>query len=507
MGYVQVRGLGASGNIGNFVDIRLFDYDGGSGEWEVNLSLMLGSDGKSARLISRAVSEIYPYVDETYIDLRGENLRMRQDGTLLGTVTELRLGKPPGNLYGTIKDVRIDGREFFDAITYQVETGLGKAKFLSLITDGVNELRGTAGADRAMIDMTHAPFSRYAMGAGHDTIEINASNYEGEKADLNGVSLSGGAGFDTLTLWFNYSAKVNLQTKTIVVDGTTWQLGALSFEKVQLHGDFGYVTGTDKDEQLGTGRYDGSVYAGGGNDSLNGAGGNEWLFGGDGNDTLTAMMGDDSISGGDGIDTVSFIYSSGIPARPVFVNLAKGRTYGRFDQDTIEGVENVIGSRYRDIIRGDANANLLRGEMGDDSLYGGAGNDRINGGRQDDWLYGGEGDDHLIGGRGDDTLWGEAGNDHLVADHRNTVLLGGAGADQFEIRSQARYVYISDFEPGVDTLLLSRAFLGVHTQPDDIVETFDIGSNWQTILHFGQTSITFAQLVDSDALAASLLVI
>ena len=55
----------------------------------------------------------------------------------------------------------------------------------------------------------------------------------------------------------------------------------------------------------------------------------------------------------------------------------------------------------------DSNEDMLYGEGGDDKIYGGAG---------DDMLDGGDGDDTLVGGGGDDTYYGGAGSDMIYAD-------------------------------------------------------------------------------------------
>jgi Ca2+-binding RTX toxin-like protein len=48
--------------------------------------------------------------------------------------------------------------------------------------------------------------------------------------------------------------------------------------------------------------------------------------------------------------------------------------------DKYASIENVIGSNYNDIIRGDAQANYLSGEGGKDIIYGGGGRDELRGG-------------------------------------------------------------------------------------------------------------------------------
>ena len=48
---------------------------------------------------------------------------------------------------------------------------------------------------------------------------------------------------------------------------------------------------------------------------------------------------------------------------------------GGLGNDTLSGIENLIGSAYDDFLTGDGNDNVLRASKGHDHLDGGAGND------------------------------------------------------------------------------------------------------------------------------------
>jgi len=75
------------------------------------------------------------------------------------------------------------------------------------------------------------------------------------------------------------------------------------------------------------------------------------------------------------------------------------------------GNDFLFGSDFTDILNGGAGNDFLFGGAGDDQLFGDAGNDVLNGDAGFDILYGGDGNDILIGGAGDDFLFGEAGMD------------------------------------------------------------------------------------------------
>ena len=178
------------------------------------------------------------------------------------------------------------------------------------------------------------------------------------------------------------------------------------------------VTGSAFADKL-SGNAEGNKLDGrGGSDTLDGRGGNDTLIGGGGNDTLIGGAGADTLDGGKDVDTASYEESNA----GVQVSLTSGTaTGGHAEGDTLERIENLIGSDHADVLEGDKNANELRGGKADDSLYGFAGRDTLIGGTGKDTLFGGEGDDRLFGGKDDDTLIGGAGADTLD---------GGQGRDE-----------------------------------------------------------------------------
>jgi Ca2+-binding RTX toxin-like protein len=228
--------------------------------------------------------------------------------------------------------------------------------------------------------------------------------------------------------------------------------------------------GADNDTLLGGTGAD-SMFGDGGNDQLFGEDGNDSLFGGLDNDSLTggagadvlegnegddvffesgSNNGGDSIFGGDGIDTVDYSnYSQSINA-----NLATGivNPQGSGNNDTLSGIENLIGTGGTDRITGNAQDNFLSGGGGNDSIFGGDGNDTVSGDAGNDSLVGGDGTDTLtyanatgpvnanlgsttVTGEGTDTisgfenLIGSGGSDTLTGTATENVIQGGGGAD------------------------------------------------------------------------------
>ncbi len=255
------------------------------------------------------------------------------------------------------------------------------------------------------------------------------------------------------------------------------------------------------------------VDGGSGDDILNGEDGADELIGGDGSDRLNGGAGDDILNGGAGIDMADF--SGGAAVR---VDLSTGAATGQ-GKDTLSNIENVWGSSFSDTLKGNALANQLYGNAGNDTfiaslgidlinggdgldslsfagsgavtanlatgvyafdaqnrgtitrveqLSGGSFNDTLTGDGGDNRLDGGAGDDVLAGGGGNDNLWGGAGVDRLIADGGDDTMAGdyswdgtrSAGVDIFEIRTNAHIVTITDFKLGVDKLDLTAFGFG-----------------------------------------------
>jgi Ca2+-binding RTX toxin-like protein len=207
-----------------------------------------------------------------------------------------------------------------------------------------------------------------------------------------------------------------------------------------------YIEGTDLNDSLyGSGGAD-EIHGRFGNDLLSGGGGNDRLFGEQGNDTLyggtgadlldggigddmlVGGAGADTLIGGDGFNTASYAASF----QSVYVNLATNTgVYGDAQGDTFSGIDKVIGSSFSDGLFADDSGVVLDGGAGDDLLVGGAGLDV------------------LTGGSGSDSLEGGLGLD---------VLTGGAGADYFSFSRNAGPDLVTDFQSGVDKIVLDYTF-------------------------------------------------
>ncbi|MEF8756335.1 MAG: DUF4347 domain-containing protein [Accumulibacter sp.] len=88
---------------------------------------------------------------------------------------------------------------------------------------------------------------------------------------------------------------------------------------------------------------------------------------------LYAGVGNNLLDGAGGNDTASYLY--GVSGSGVTASLASGTATGGSGSDTLAGIENLVGSAYADTLSGDGGGNVLSGGNGNDTLSGGLGAD------------------------------------------------------------------------------------------------------------------------------------
>jgi len=255
------------------------------------------------------------------------------------------------NLVGTTADDTLDGGAGNDTIA----GGFGNDTLLGGLGDDF--LSGGVGAD-SMVGGDGSDFY-YAYDAGDSVTETNADPVSG---GIDHV-------FTTLAA---YTLGAHVENGTILATGAA------------------NLTGNALDNRL---------YAGNGNNVLDGAGGN---------------------------DTVSYLYSasSGVS---VSLAIAGAQATGGSGSDTLVAIENLGGSNQDDSLTGDGKANRLSGEQGNDFLNGGAGNDTLDGGAGNDTLWGGTGADSLFGGDGSDSYYVDNAGDGVTETNAN---LASGGTDK-----------------------------------------------------------------------------
>ena len=223
---------------------------------------------------------------------------------------------------------------------------------------GADILIGGASADILRAGATDSDPDTLEGKGGDDTLDFGGSDedrlmYEhapsGVHIDLALSTVSGGDGSDTIV------------GSPLYVYGSTY-------------GD--HIIGDD----------DGNVLIGGaGPDTIDGGGSYDSIWPGRGKDTVDGGTGEDGL-----------LYPDGTAG--VTVDLLLGTATGGSGSDTLSGIENVGGTPFDDIIKGDGNSNSMGGGAGDDTLMGRDGND---------FLQGGSGNDTLDGGNELDTCEGE----------------------------------------------------------------------------------------------------
>ena len=107
---------------------------------------------------------------------------------------------------------------------------------------------------------------------------------------------------------------------------------------------------------------------------------NDTLRGDAGNNEFAGLLGNDSIDGRGGFDTVYYDNFDDTSSAGVSVDLSTGLVTGGWGNDTLVGIEAVVGTELGDTLIGSAGADALYGEYGDDRLTGGAGADTLQGG-------------------------------------------------------------------------------------------------------------------------------
>ncbi|MBW2349253.1 MAG: hypothetical protein JRF59_15685, partial [Deltaproteobacteria bacterium] len=231
-------------------------------------------------------------------------------------------------------------------------------------------------------------------GSGQDTFTFD------DGATLSGA-IDGGAGSSNTLDYSRYTSGVSVDLSTGKAQGT----GGVSHIDHLIGGSASDVlTGDDKANVIAGGPGDDIIDGGGGADTVDygsatgavtvnlssqsatGGGGAdtvrnvENIVGSPFDDTLTGDgnanvirggPGDDIIDGGGGADTVDY---GGAPGA-VTVNLTTMSATGGAGTDTLQDVENIIGSPFDDTLTGDGNANVIQGGPGDDALAGGPGDD------------------------------------------------------------------------------------------------------------------------------------
>jgi Ca2+-binding RTX toxin-like protein len=212
-----------------------------------------------------------------------------------------------------------------------------------------------------------------------------------------------------------------------------------------LHGGAGsdvLIGGADNDWLIGdTTQYQNGRPEQGGNDVLDGGGGDDEIDGLYGDDLLVGGGGKDLLNGQDGSDVLYGGLDNDILSGDLRIqSVDGGYVYDTHEYKAAGGDDLLFGEEGNDIMVGGEGSDTLNADMGDDSLFGGYNMGLVSSSDPlywtlftasgNDWMDAGEGNDVLYGSTGSDTLLGEDGDDVLVGSGGNNVLEGGVGDDQ-----------------------------------------------------------------------------
>ncbi|MGH0002588.1 calcium-binding protein [Pseudovibrio ascidiaceicola] len=298
---------------------------------------------------------------------------------------------------------------------------------------------------------------------------------------------NGDLGIDLLDETFPYDGWI----------GDEWYEGDFSLLKKF---DVDYLDSGDNSSQGGGG--DDAVYGLGGDDSLSGGFGDDRLFGGAGDDILNGNQGADTLAGGAGddiiyVDADDLSYDGGIGNDTIIFTQASDVSYAVAQYN----FEHATGGAGNDTFWGTGSINILNGGAGNDGLHGYGGDDILTGGAGADYMIGGEGDDTIyvdqddtwysgdegidtvvyqgtgnfeyslnqgefenaVGGTGDDSLWGGDVQNNLQGGAGNDSLFGYGGADTFNGNSGDDYIVTGE---GDDTIRIEGNSFGHDTIAD-----------------------------------------
>jgi len=311
-------------------------------------------------------------------------------------------------------------------------------------------------------------------GSGADTMAGGPGNdsYVVDNAlDLVIEALTRGAGgIDVIETSVSMAAPANVENLTAARDGAI-SLAGNTLANV--------LAGNDHPNSLLGGEGADTLIGFGADDTLDGGKGVDRMAGGAGNDLYRVDSRSDLVieASGEGIDTVEAAGSYTLPAHVEHLLLLEGGDWA--------GGGNSLANR----IVGNSGANLLSGGTGADTLEGGGGNDIYVLTDSLDTLIDSAGVDTvrtafsytlpdfiergellgiqpaaLTGNAGSNTLIGNPSDNILEGGDGADTLTGGAGGDGFVIsRNLAGGApdRITDFEPGVDLVMVDLASFGI----------------------------------------------
>jgi VCBS repeat-containing protein len=354
------------------------------------------ADGQTGNYIMVALGQ--PAVDGTAnsaikLDYSGET------GTR-GVIVNLSNSPVQANIgYGIATAAALTALDTFDnqqalAADVQEVTGTNQADALIAgatgITfdalDGNDNLRGSVEAD---VLTGGAGDDHITGGGGADTISGGSGTDTVDFSDsTSGISVNLDDAGDAWGTPANFAAPADGEVGGGFADGNHLS----GIENLTGSGHDDVLAGNASANELDGGAGNDVLSGEGGDDSLLGGEGTDTLDGGAGNDTLSGGLGDDALIGGpgndmldgaDGTDTVDYSQDGGphgvivnLSDQPISADIGYGAstvaamsaidTFG--DIDILSGIDNIVGTEYRDVLVGPGNGVTLTGGGGADTF-------------------------------------------------------------------------------------------------------------------------------------------
>lgn len=348
--------------------------------------------------------------NETDITAAGVTVSLALQGGVQDTEQGLMFLTGFENVSGSIRDDSITGDGDANILLGDIGSDIlvGGAGNDTLYGDGRTSVdTHDTGGSGPIVTYADASLLPFAGAAGNDLLE------GGDGDD----TLNGGGGADTASYANQAGAVFVNMLAGLADDGTGGTDTLISIEN---------VTGSAFEDSL-LGDNLANVLAGlAGHDLLRGRDGNDTLKGGDGDDFLNGGIGDDILDGGNGLDRAAYATgaTAGVTVDLNIVGIAQNT--GSQDMDTLFGVEHVSGTRFNDVLTGNAGDNWI---WGGSDTSGVTGNDILSGGGGNDLIEVGTGNHNLNGGTGTDTL-SLYGNETDITAAGTTVSLALQGMAQ-----------------------------------------------------------------------------
>ena len=325
---------------------------------------------------------VYSYISSIALSDNVERLRLMNDGAADGTGNSL-----DNLIYAGNGDNILDGGAGNDTASYAYATA---AVNVNLAIAGA-QATGGSGND-TLISIENLAGSSY-----NDWLRGDSGNNILEGGD-GSDSLNGEAGADTLIggdgtdyYYVDDAGDVVVETNANLASGGNDLVYSYAFSTT-LSDNVERLRLLTNGSSFATGNaLDNIIYAGNGNNVMNGASGN---------------------------DTVSYAYA--VAGVSVNLGTSKAQATGGSGTDTVISIENIVGSNFNDWLRGNGGNNILEGGDGNDSLNGEAGADTLIGGDGTDYYYVDDAGDVVVETNGNQA----SGGSDLVYSYLSTYRLG-----------------------------------------------------------------------------------